>query len=325
MKVWARAAVSLGLLALLFAFLPWHETRDAFRKIPLALWVAILTGFILGHMMGVVKWRMLVNRGSVRLGMADAVRAYSAGLFTNICLPGIVGGDVIRATLAARRMNRAGDVIAAGIVDRAIDVASLALVAAIGGIFVGRTAAGPVATGIGIAAGTSAVVAVLFGVLMARRPLSAWPRRFRRPIGRTLAALRRLSSQPSTILACALLSIAMQVWFVALNIFIGQSLGIDVAVAVWVFTWSLAKVAALVPISLGGLAVRDAAFAALIAPFGVPITIGVVASLVWQSIVIAGGLVAGALSQVLGGDPRSALRLGTPRRPIVDASWRNSV
>ena len=325
MKVWARAAVSVGLLALLFVFLPWHETRDAFRKIPPMLWVAVLTGFILGHIMGVAKWRMLVNSGSVRLGMIDALRAYSAGLFTNICLPGIVGGDVIRATLAARRMNRAGDVIAAGIVDRAIDVASLALVATIGGIFVGRTAAGPTATGIGIAAGASAVVAILFMALMIRRRLSAWPRRFRRPIGRTLAALRRLSSQPSTIFACALLSIAMQVWFVVLNIFIGQSLGINVASAVWFFTWSLAKVAALVPISLGGLAVRDAAFAALIAPFGVPITIGVVASLVWQSIVIAGGLVAGALSQVLGGDPRSALKLGTPRRPIVDPSWRNSV
>lgn len=325
MKVWARAAVSLGLLALLFVFLPWHEARDAFSRVPLSVWVAVLTGFILGHMIGVVKWRMMVNGGSVRLGMFDALRAYSAGLFTNICLPGIVGGDVIRATLAARRMDRAGDVIAAGIVDRTIDVASLALVAAIGGIFVGQTAAGSTATRIGIAAGGSAVVAILFVLLMIRRRLSAWPRRFRRPIGRTLAALRRLSSQPSRILACALLSIAMQVWFVVLNIFIGQSLGINVPGAVWFFTWSLAKVAALVPISLGGLAVRDAAFAALIAPFGVPLTTGVVASLVWQSIVISGGLIAGALSQVLGGDARSAFRLGTPRRPSVDPSWRNSV
>ena len=324
MKVWARAAVSLGLLALLFVFLPWHEARDAFRKVPLSLWVAVLTGFILGHMVGVVKWRMLVNSGSVRLGLFDALRAYSAGLFTNICLPGIVGGDVIRATLAARRMDRAGDVIAAGIVDRAIDIASLALVTAIGGILVGRTAAGPTATTIGIAAGASAVVALVFVLLMIRRRLSAWPRRFRRPIGRTLAALRRLSSQPSTILFCALLSIAMQVWFVVLNIFIGRSLGINVPGAVWFFTWSLAKVAALVPISLGGLAVRDAAFAALIAPFGVPLTTGVVASLVWQSIVIAGGLIAGALSQVLGGDARSAFRLGTPRPPGVDPSWRKS-
>jgi len=117
----------------------------------------------------------------------------------------------------------------------------------------------------------------------------------------------------------------MQVWFVVLNIFIGQSLGIDVAGAVWFFTWSLAKVAALVPISLGGLAVRDAAFAALIAPFGVPLTTGVVASLIWQSIVISGGLAAGALSLVLGEDARSALRLRAARRTNVESSWRKSV
>ncbi len=48
----------------------------------------------------------------------------------------------------------------------------------------------------------------------------------------------------------------------------------------------------MLPVSFGGLGVREAAFAALVAPFG-PESLAVAQSLVWQSVLIAGGLAAG--------------------------------
>jgi len=74
MKTWAKVAVSLGLLALLFLLLPWSDVRTAAARLPLAVWLAVLAGFVAGHGLGVVKWRIMVNAGRAHLGGADAAR-----------------------------------------------------------------------------------------------------------------------------------------------------------------------------------------------------------------------------------------------------------
>lgn len=295
MKLWLRIAVSGGLLLLLLLFLPWDTARAAIGRLPFSLWMGALAGFTAGHFLGVLKWRMLVNVGSGQpLRMLDSVRCYSAGLFANLCLPSIVGGDVLRAALAARVTRSPEAAVLAGVVDRIIDVATLGLLIAVGGIFAGDAlpASGRGALTIGLL--VVALMVVVFLPLMVRRPLDHWPRRFRRRIGRGLVALRSVARNPATALVSLTLSMIIQSSFVLLNVAIGRAIGIDVPLAVWFVVWPLAKVAGLFPISLGGLAVRDAAFAALLVPLGVPIALGILASLVWQSVLIAGGLLAGA-------------------------------
>ena len=58
--------------------------------------------------------------------------------------------------------------------------------------------------------------------------------------------------------------------------------------------WPLAKITALLPVSLGGLGVREAALAVFLAPFAVTGTLAVAEALVWQSILFGFGLLAGA-------------------------------
>jgi hypothetical protein len=100
--------------------------------------------------------------------------------------------------------------------------------------------------------------------------------------------------------------VIIQSFFVILNAWVGRSIGIGIPVAVWFLVWPLAKVAGLLPISLGGLAVRDATFAALLVPVGVPMALGVVASLIWQSVLIVGGLLAGVLWWVITSHTRAS-------------------
>jgi uncharacterized membrane protein YbhN (UPF0104 family) len=114
------------------------------------------------------------------------------------------------------------------------------------------------------------------------------------------------------------ISLVVQAGFVLLNAWIGHSIGVDAPVGAWFFAWGLAKLAGALPISLGGLGVRDATLAALLVPFGVSAAHGVVASLVWQSIVIAAGFLGGAVWWVLGrSDNRPALRFPWSRAAIA--------
>jgi uncharacterized membrane protein YbhN (UPF0104 family) len=60
--------------------------------------------------------------------------------------------------------------------------------------------------------------------------------------------------------------------------------------------WPLAKLAAVLPLTQGGIGVREAALVGLLAPFGAPGPLVLASGLAWEAVVIAGGLVAGGVS-----------------------------
>jgi len=75
--------------------------------------------------------------------------------------------------------------------------------------------------------------------------------------------------------------------------------GLVLPLRVWLFAWPLAKIAALLPLTQGGIGVREAALVALLAPFGAPGPLVLAAGLIWEGIIIAGGLIAGATAFLL--------------------------
>jgi len=321
MKLWLKVAVSAGLLTLLALVLPWHQVREAIGRLSPLVWTGVLAGFLLGHTLGTVKWRLFVNAGHASLRAADAALCYGAGLFANLCLPSIVGGDVLRMALAGKFTRRPEAAFLGGVLDRLTDMMAMAALIAIGGLTARNALPGW--------SGEILMVAILVSVaalgvslpFIFRRPLARWPRKLRRPAGRTLVALRRLARDPRMAATGLGLSFTIQGGFVLLNAWLGRSLGIDVPLAVWFLVWPLAKVAGLMPISLGGLAVREGTLAALLVPFGVPFALGVVCSLLWQTVLIGGGLVGGLVWLILGrlrnDGAAGAAASGTPAGPAL--------
>lgn len=295
MGVVARVLVSSGLLVLLFTLLPAGQIWDVLRRFETWAWLGVLAGFLVGHRLGAEKWLLLLRTGGAPLHRRDAVGFYAGGLFANLYLPSIVGGDVLRATLAAGNVTRTEAVVVGSLADRIVDVAVLVVLMAAGGLVTGSVAEGAVGRVLlyGAIAGLGTVVLVLPVVL--RMPLRRWPRRLRRPAGRCFVALRRLYRQPGPASVAFGLALVVQAGFVLLNAWIGAEVGIGVPLAAWFVVWPLAKVVALVPVSVGGLGVRDATLGALLVPLGVPMDLGVAASLVWQSVIVIGGLAAGAV------------------------------
>jgi len=89
--------------------------------------------------------------------------------------------------------------------------------------------------------------------------------------------------------------VGIQASFVLLNAFLGAAIGLQAPLHVWFLAWPLAKLVALLPVSLGGLGVREVALAGLLQPFGVPAALAVAQSLLWETILVAGGLTAGLI------------------------------
>jgi uncharacterized protein (TIRG00374 family) len=298
-RFWLRAGISTAVLVMLVWWFSSAALLSAMARIPLPVWCAVIGGFIVGHVISAFKWRLLLHAVDVRVSGTDAVRAHGAGLFANLCLPSIIGGDVVRAGMIMRRHGNYEHIALGSLADRINDSFALLLLAAI--------AATLVPTEVVPTAGTAlkGVAVVLFAGLFSIIVLIRWlpagrlPEKFARVLLRFRTGMDLLTGAPAIALMAFCLSIAIQGGFVLLNVMLARSMGIDAPLVIWLFAWPLAKLIALAPISLGGIGVREVAIAGLMAPFGIDAATVVAQSLSWEVVLIGSGLLAGLLVAVV--------------------------
>ncbi len=318
-----RIGGSAAMLALLFTALPYADIAAAIKSVPWSVWPVALAMYLALHLLGVVKWRMLVNAAGAGLSFRTAVRAYYMGLFGNTFLPSIVGGDVVRAGVALRAARSKSGLVLGSLIDRLLDIVGMAAVAGVGALLSPRALEAEsrrifLTLGALLAAGgVGAVVALL--VIPVRR----FPWRARRLMVQVRRAIRATIERPQALVGAFALGMALQSLLTALNWWLGRVIGIDIPMYVWLFVWPLAKIAGLLPLTQNGIGVREAAQAVLFAPFGVSAAKAVATGLVFEVVIISGGLVGGLIAFLLSGNrqERSALRSsarGGPE-PVVSA------
>jgi hypothetical protein len=284
----ARIGVSAAIISILFVQLPFEALRTSWGRIGLEIWIGVLAVFVAGHTVAAMKWRMLME-GLHTLPLRTLFRAHFSGLVANFYLPGgAAGGDLVRAVSMARRSGRTESVVVASFVDRLVDTAALAILAGAGALWLGRVR---IPTGILAVAGAALAVIALIVAAAAPRVAARLQRAPVRGTRRKLIdALLFVIERPVLPAAALALSIAVQGTFVWLNFRLGQHAGVDAAFAAWLMAWPLAKLTATLPISVGGLGVREAALIAYMAPFGVAPAAVLAAGLAWQTILVVGGI-----------------------------------
>jgi uncharacterized membrane protein YbhN (UPF0104 family) len=144
--------------------------------------------------------------------------------------------------------------------------------------------------------------------------LAAWtlfpsrrvPFRLRRKLVAVRRAVRATARQPLRLVTGLALGMLLQSLLVVLNWRLGIAIGISIPLYVWFFVWPLAKISALLPVTQGGIGVREAAQAVLFAPFGVSAVMAVATGLAFEVIIVAGGLLGGGIGWLLGRGHESA-------------------
>jgi uncharacterized protein (TIRG00374 family) len=282
------------------------------RRVSLGVWLMVLGLYLATHLVGVLKWRLMINLAGAGVSYAQAVRCYFAGLFGTLFLPSIIGGDILRIGLALRlARNRAGAVLGS-LLDRVVDFAALASVAGFGA-FLLPGALDPRSRKIFwmLAAGIAALIAILAAVV-ALVPARRFSHRMRRRLVRLRQAVLAMSRRPQYVLAALALGIAVQTTLALLTSRIAAACGLRLPLRAWLFAWPLAKLSSLLPVTQGGIGVRELALIALVAPLGAPPLLAFAVGLVWESIIYSGWLLAGLVVLVLGrlaGPAASTLRV----------------
>jgi uncharacterized membrane protein YbhN (UPF0104 family) len=284
--VWAlRLIGSAAILTILLVFVvPFDALTEALFTTSPGVIVAAVALFLSGHVVAASKWRLLMHQPRVTLG--SVLRAHFSGLVANLCLPSVTGGDVVRAIWVIREVDQPESVAVASVADRGVDVLGLLVLAGGGWLVleghdrrisdVFAPIAGAVTVGV--------AVAIVAGRIIARRPRSGL-------IGRLVGAVRILLARPRLLLTALVLSIAVQAMFVSINAWLGAEVGVEVSIAAWFVAWPLAKLIALVPISLGGIGVREAALVGLLTLLGAAATPVMATGLLWELVLVVGGMV----------------------------------
>jgi uncharacterized protein (TIRG00374 family) len=298
----ARWAAALAVFGLLFHFLPPAPLKSALAGVPPIRFVIIVLLYLCAHAIGITKWRMVVNSAGSQLDFSTSAQCYLGGLFGTLFLPSIIGGDVVRMAVGLRRSPRPAAVLAGNVVDRVLDVAAQGTLVAIGLALLPGSVS-PQFRGYAsktlLVVGTVGLVVVIAVLLLRKAILAGRSRRFLRRLARLRHALRSVRQRPHILVTGWLMGVLIQGTFIVLNALLAMSFGLLLPLRVWVFAWPLAKLAALLPITQGGMGVREAALVALLLPFGAPSSLVLAAGLVWEGVIIAGGLISGLFAFLL--------------------------
>jgi len=301
-RAWAitifRWLAAFAVFALLLHFLPLDPLRAALARIPALRFVIILVLYLGVHTVGIFKWQMVVNAAGARLDFTTSAQCYLGGLFGTLFLPSIIGGDVVRLTVGLRRSPHPAAVLAGNIADRFLDVTSQGGLVLLGLILLPGSVSSEVAPSVrkALLILTVVVIAILgISALLYRPLLRGRSVRFRRKLARWRHALHSVHGRPQVLGFGWLLATFIQFSFVVLNALLAISCGLILPLRVWLFAWPLAKIAALLPLTQGGIGVREAALVALLVPFGAPATLTLASGLIFEGVIIAGGLLAGGV------------------------------
>jgi uncharacterized membrane protein YbhN (UPF0104 family) len=297
---WLSAAAVIGVL---LRFLPLHLLAEAIRRVPVATFLAIVLGYLCAHTVGIAKWRMVVNAAGAQLDFRTSTQCYAGGLFGTLFLPSIIGGDVVRLAVGLRRSPNPAAVLAGNVADRFIDVAAQ------GGLVLAGLLLLPGALPASLQGQAQKAmfyfvaafaVLILLSLFLYRPLLGGRSFHFRRRLARLRHALRSVSGAPHILLGAWLMGTGIQTAFLVLTAKLAESCGLFLPLRDWFFAWPLAKLAAVLPLTQGGIGVREAALVGLLSPFGAAPHLVLAAGLVWEAVIITGGLVSGLGAFLLG-------------------------
>lgn len=263
---WTKWALRLIGVALLAVILVKIGRRSLIATLQQADWrgVAVAGGLCLAHfLLKACRWNFIVSRAGVRVGQWTSGKAYFSAMLLGLVTPGRIG-EFVKAAMV-RRWSPAtswGAALGTVVLDRLLDVGVFLLVALWGLVRVGLPGEYHVAGEVGLAA------LLALGCVLA---LAAWRRVMKTEYSQRVKQLLLRKIGPSAgdfyrvlrqiFEPCSaptyLLTLLAYILFFAYFIVLSRAMGSAASPRVLGWAIACASLAALLPVSIGGLGVRD--------------------------------------------------------------------
>lgn len=263
---------------------------------------------LLGQVVAALRWKTVWGAGSPSWMYLS--RLYLIGGFFSLFLPTSVGGDAVRAAAAAQASGRPGAVLASVLLDRLLGTVAL-MVYGIAGLLLAPAFAGRLMEAAQVRSSSRSLLLVavvgllLLGglLLLARRSV-----RLRAIIADGVAAVLQLGQTPSALVLALSLAFAVQGIYLLLWLVLGMAVALPLPAATLLVTVPIVTAATMLPITLNGLGVREAAWLVLLKGSGVPDGQIVSFSLLYLGANLIVGITGGLIFMAKGTAPPSEAR-----------------
>jgi uncharacterized membrane protein YbhN (UPF0104 family) len=309
-----RAAIGLALVAILL----WYfDARPIFRTMArerAGFFIATVAVLVAGQAMSALRWRLLALIAGIGGPFREYLAYYFSGMFTNVFVPGLIGGDALRAVYLGRRHGKIGEAVASVIADRGIGLAALFWLAAGCALAVREVDLPPTLLRATVAIGAATLAAFFAAPFVADRAS-----RIPGKIGSFVAPLLPYLERPVAMTPAILLSLLLQTSLSGCQYLLALGLGLEIPLVTFLLIVPIANVAASLPLTINGLGLREAAYVVLFAMAGVAKHDAIALSLLYFAATLACGLT-GAIAFVTTGTPVMASMAEPPDAGFARAS-----
>lgn len=291
-----KIGVTLGLFYWLAAKVDVNQLPAILELVPPGYIVLAAVAHFIVFLLGGIRWWLLLRPVGLRLPFRRVMPSYLLGVLFNNLLPTSVGGDVVRVVHLKIAGVDAQALVSATIVDRIIGLAALLCMAMLAVLLAPASShmTSLTMTLAVLSAVTAAGVYLLFAPFTARVIELLGQRfahtRIRRWLLEVVQLCHACASAWPRIVGAFLLSMLLQSVLIMVYYLLARALNIQVPVIVLFALIPLVFIAASLPISVGGLGVREATLVALLSLVGVPAQSTIALSLLYLLVLIAASL-----------------------------------
>ena len=294
-----KIVISVGLVAWAFAKIDLKQVGAQLATANPWPVVAALLLFEVAIIINGVKWQVLLRAQGIRIPFGALLQFLFTGFFFNNFLPANVGGDVIRGYGLARYTDRGADAAVSVIVDRIVGLTAYMSTAFVAAVIVVNLSGSEELQKLEWVAFV-ALLALLagFATLLSRRVRALLSRLFALRWLSPIAPLwNRISSafdayrfQYRALALAFGLGLLGIVCTALVNWFLSQSMGGLMPLPTIFLLNPLIALVLMLPISIGGIGVSQAAYPFFYGLAGVPPSHALAVSLLMQAVVILGSL-----------------------------------
>jgi uncharacterized membrane protein YbhN (UPF0104 family) len=282
-------AIRAGLGVAVVAVLLWrYDARPIFRILSRerpAYFAAVVLLYVAGQAMCAYRWQLLAAILKVHGRYTEFLAYTFLGMFTNLFVPGLLGGDAARSIYLGRRYGRMGEAIASVVADRGVGLIGLFWLAAFAAIFLNFAPFPPSIITPTVAVGAVTLAGFLAAPLVARI-IHLMPRPLRRAGGIVAPYLHH----PGALIPAIALSIVLQIALAAGQYLLAVGLGITVPLSLFILCVPIANVFASLPLTLNGLGIRESAYLVLFGMARMRKEDAIALGLLWFAVTLVGGL-----------------------------------
>lgn len=274
------------------AALLWHyDARPVFRILGRerpAYFASAVALYLAGQVLCSYRWRLLAAMLKVHGSFSEFVAYTFIGMFTNLFVPGLLGGDAARSIYLGRPRNRMGETVASVVADRAVGLLGVFWLAAFAAIFLNYAALPSSVITPTILVGALALAGYLASPLLVRL-IHLMPRPIRRAGGLVAPYLHH----PATLLIPIALSVALQTTLAVGQYLLAAGLGFGTPLSLFILCVPIANVFASLPLTLNGLGIRESAYLVLFGMAGMGKNDAIALGLLWFAVMVVSGLTGG--------------------------------